>query len=81
MADLGPIPPSFHSLGSHGQHSHQHIGPSYERRQKRRKAAGKATNHVDKLTVKVGDVLEIVVVDEAAKDDDTSATVAGEKRC
>ena len=47
-AGLGYLPPPVHPLGPHGPHGQpfrQHRGPAYQRRQERRKAAGKAADH------------------------------------
>ena len=68
-AGLGYLPPPVHPLGPHGPHGQpfgQHRGPAYQRRQERRKAAGKAADQCVEVSNDVA----------AAQADDTSENAA-----
>jgi hypothetical protein len=69
-AGLGNLPPPLHPHGPHGQPFRHHRGPAYQRRQERRKAAGKAAGQLSSPSVHVQDVIA------AAQANDTSENVA-----
>jgi hypothetical protein len=64
-AGLGPIPPPVHS---HGHHGRPHRGPSYHRRQERRRAAREAADQ----TPSVEELDDVIAAAQAA---DTSAVL------